>query len=500
MTRPRRPLVAACLCVLGCGRSGGASDLGQLPADVSTPSDLSRPSPLDSAGPITCRTGDDCPTGECTAGYCSVPWPCNDKLKDGQETDVDCGGPSAMPCANGRVCLADSDCWSRKCLGGKCGTKPALTLPGDLSDCAVYRDPDWCKNTSFADVGDLDGDGAPDVAATMVRLAMVDVFLNDGKGTLRLWQQPKLPWWGSRVAVADLDGDGRLDIAVAPDGFEGVLVPELAILWNEGNGAFSPATVTACVEPETQQLVVEDLDNDGRPDLAVTCQQAPMGDAEIGWLRNEGGRRFSFRAPILLTGPLASIQASWHTRVDLNGDCRPDFMIDGAGPGLPYALNLGNGSFTPEMFLPANLLPPGNYWASPRVWDFTGDGIPDILTPIEDENFVPGLYLAPGTGGGAFGKGGRIQLGPSRVTPGIPPVVLADIDQDGWMDAAANFFLDGELYQNQRNGTLAYWPGRVACFEDDANPVVADMNGDGKPDIVTVSAAGSVGILFDTAE
>lgn len=69
-----------------------------------------------------CNTGADCTTGVCNGGtkVCSAPT-CTDTVKNGTETDVDCGG-ACPKCPAGKMCKLDSDCvGGTKCLMGVCG-------------------------------------------------------------------------------------------------------------------------------------------------------------------------------------------------------------------------------------------------------------------------------------------------------------------------------------------------------------------------------------------
>jgi hypothetical protein len=69
-----------------------------------------------------CGGAQDCQNQVCTAGVCTHS--CSDQVKNGNEVDVDCGG-SCAACANGKVCGADADCQSARCSYGKCA--PPLT-------------------------------------------------------------------------------------------------------------------------------------------------------------------------------------------------------------------------------------------------------------------------------------------------------------------------------------------------------------------------------------
>jgi collagen triple helix repeat protein len=64
-----------------------------------------------------CLVGSDCTSGYCAGNICAVAT-CNDGVRNGSETDVDCGGPTCAPCATGNACLQSSDCASGLC-GGK---------------------------------------------------------------------------------------------------------------------------------------------------------------------------------------------------------------------------------------------------------------------------------------------------------------------------------------------------------------------------------------------
>ncbi|MDE2201895.1 MAG: hypothetical protein KGJ38_04120 [Burkholderiaceae bacterium] len=70
--------------------------------------------------PAACSTNADCSGGDvCLGGTCQAPT-CIDGLRDGQETDVDCGGGTCSACAAGRHCAVPSDCTTGVCASGVC--------------------------------------------------------------------------------------------------------------------------------------------------------------------------------------------------------------------------------------------------------------------------------------------------------------------------------------------------------------------------------------------
>lgn len=74
-------------------------------------------------GCVECLQQSDCMALEmCTANACvPVPPTCSDGLKNGGETDTDCGGPTCPPCPDGDACLVDADCVSASCDNNVCG-------------------------------------------------------------------------------------------------------------------------------------------------------------------------------------------------------------------------------------------------------------------------------------------------------------------------------------------------------------------------------------------
>ena len=66
-----------------------------------------------------CQENGDCLSGRCAAQLCKEPT-CNDDIANGDETDVDCGGPECDGCATGEACEEGSDCATVACKDGQC--------------------------------------------------------------------------------------------------------------------------------------------------------------------------------------------------------------------------------------------------------------------------------------------------------------------------------------------------------------------------------------------
>jgi hypothetical protein len=123
------------------------------------------------------------------------------------------------------------------------------------------------------DVADFDGDGFDDVVGTLQSSPGLNVFFGDGEGAFRLISPTESEFFlsvavgelGEDVKAGDFDGDGNRDIAVTLPVADGV-----AILLGDGEGGFAdPVVVSTGLDSDPTRLAVGDVNEDGRDDLAV---------------------------------------------------------------------------------------------------------------------------------------------------------------------------------------------------------------------------------------
>ena len=194
-------------------------------------------------------------------------------------------------------------------------------------------------------VADVNGDGVPDVlvANTCVSSSncangTVSVLLGKGNGTFK---SPVTYSSGGQaavsIAVADVNGDGKLDLLVANQTGESNGDGSIGVLLGNGNGTFQPAVTYDAGDSVTSSLAVADLNGDGKPDVVL----ANSGRGTVTVLLANGGGTFQ-QAVVYGSGGEIPVSVAV---ADLNGDGNPDIIVANWYSGtLGVLLRKGNGT------------------------------------------------------------------------------------------------------------------------------------------------------------
>ncbi len=280
------------------------------------------------------------------------------------------------------------------------------------------------------------------------------------------------------VAIGDLNGDGKRDLAVANSGS---VRDRVSVLLGNGAGSFGKQRNFAVGVGPTS-VAIGDFNVDGNPDLAVTNSgSSNSGSGNVSVLLGNGAGSFGAATNFAVGRYPDSVAIG-----DLNGDGKPDLAVANSGSNNVSVL-LGNGDGT---FGAARYFSLGTGPTSVAIGDLNGDGNPDLA--VTRPTYVVSVLL--GNGDATFGAAMdfAVGLGPTSVA-------IGDLNGDGKPDlAVAN---SGSL--NQQPSTVSILLGNGAGnfraarnFAAGFHPysvAIGDLNRDGKPDLAVGNATAGSG-------
>jgi hypothetical protein len=296
------------------------------------------------------------------------------------------------------------------------------------------------------------------------------------------------------IASAYLNGDNNLDvvtgdavIAKSPSDPSPPDSSTISVLLGNGDGSFQPkVNYQGCTVGSALQILLADFNRDGNTDIALGCSDGTNGGLVIILGNGDG----TFQAPVsYATGDVASISIG-----DVNGDGLLDIALtDNSQQNVTFFIGNGDGTFTKDPFaISTHVVTRGVV-----VADYNNDGIDDVAYAVASS--VPGsklfdLRVALSNGDGTFNvstTAAATQIGEFLTTgdtnaDGKPDIVAATITQPGGGNIGNSLF----VLLGKGDGT--FQPPVSYISDIPSDPHLADVNGDGIPDII---AGGSTGAL-----
>lgn len=344
------------------------------------------------------------------------------------------------------------------------------------------------------------------VAAIVVSVARSVPAATPIFGPARLVAQTDTPGGLQEIATADLTGDGVPDVLVTSLDFQNPTPQPIAILAGDGAGHFTDKTAALFDGPIPRPLfprrtIFADFNHDGRAD-AFIADTGPDSDPFPGYpntliLSAPGGKLVDASANL----PRANDFTHSAAVADVNGDGSLDIyagnLVSGAGLGAPpeILLNDGSGRFSIESnALPDDLSAPYRHYDGSGFVDANGDNVPDLVLAGSPGN--PNRLLLNDGHGHFHDLPGALPDKPWGVDSEGLIVAPLDVNADGRMDVLIGYTKNNPFYKghwiqvliNAGDGTfrdetatrlpqsdnLGEWPYAIQ---------VADVNGDGKPDL-----------------
>jgi hypothetical protein len=364
-------------------------------------------------------------------------------------------------------------------------------------------------DADYLSSGDLNKDGWVDFAVPSAT-ANIYVHFNNKDGTLTAGVPIAVGAASVQTHIADIDGDGNMDILVVHPGNSG----GFSVLKGNGNGTFLAVDTQHLNMGNAQKIVTGDFvpDMNNRLDIALALNTTPVGIAtwRLRIMENDGAGTFTPASNFAISVPTGLDTA------DVDNDGHLDLLTTLIEPSQ-LLVNMGTG-IGPNYFEDSSVIDQTHVHDNPyQGWfvDVNGDGDLDIIVggagtiidgiepPVASDN----VTFIPGAGNGTFDTGAIVTT--RTGTYKSRGFVTADFDDDGKLDIASASPGDIHGPPPARPGqTISVFFGDdtgafdlTTMLEYDGYPhargiVVEDLDHDGDMDIIfTIGGYNTIGVL-----
>ncbi len=379
----------------------------------------------------------------------------------------------------------------------------------------------------FIHATDLDGDGNVDIwsgyAGDLIYMgSMVSTgyaLMGNGNGTFQ--GAPNLPFAYSGENAADLTGNGRVDyVGVTGQG----VTPTIQTYLTGANGIpVAGPSQAAPLNSNPQSPVLADFTGDKIQDLFFVGGNVGAETFYVGVGKGDGSFQTptATPAPSLVPSGVDGAETIFNVyAADMNHDGKMDIVysfydIDGVAgtyvEGIAVQLGTGSGTFgAPKIVYTYQSKSAPQFFESNQIYavqDVNGDNFPDIFTVTPtgivngNPTYLTQIYL--GVGDGTLKAPATLTVTPSFQSSLQAPFAFADINGDGKLDmitSGANADVtESQIAINLGNGDGTFKAPTLLTVEGIGNsgsPVVADLDGDGKLDLALGGVYGLGGTIF----
>ncbi len=421
-----------------------------------------------------CDGGTDCISHVCGATKLCSAGTCGDHFQNGNETDVDCGGGTCSGCDAGYDCLVGGDCVSKictpqlKCTAATC-TDMVINGTETDTDCGGGTCPKCVASKHCIVSGDCQGICDAGVCS------VPPLFGLRAPRALAVGTTPM------DLAVADLDGDGKADVAITNFGSD-----DINVNWGNGDGTFtSPAGIAISGINGDQggsDIAIGDFDGDGKLDLAVARTHGVgcctgYQECAATTVRNAGGRTWFGGVDLVVTGGGGCLNSAWAGKI--NSDSKDDVIFGGqlgtSADGPAWLFTGATGGLSGGLRIGANPSTGGS-WVTGG--DVNRDTNIDIIARNTQSSTV---FVYLNQGGGAFQTDAGIPLG---VAGGSGDIIVAQVNADTFPDLIVGSDTSGRVEVAFGNGDGTFLAPAAYPAPGAHGVAFGDVTGDGVPDLV----------------
>lgn len=311
-----------------------------------------------------------------------------------------------------------------------------------------------------------------------------------------------VPYAGLRanyVAVADLNGDGKPDIvAVGTDTNSGT-TGVVAVFVNKGAGTYgSPILLPWSGSDDIGAVAIGDFNGDGVPDIAVEDAANATVTVYLGAGTNVDGTNPSYLSPVTTSfgTPGDSVGIDTEFAVGHFGGTSADLVVwDQAAGGILVLPSTGQGHFGTPIPITNSLFNIADQNVSAfAVADFSGDGISDIAYGIEDT-----VYVQFGASGGSFLTTAYPYSLPNDLTEQVAAGVLTSSGKPDLVvanDTPADSAFDVSVLLNNGGGSFSQAVNYPVA--DDISEALGDFDGNGSLDVAVPDPGVGIQVLLNT--